>query len=172
MVDNTMRASAVGIDFGTTNSAVAVVGEDGQVTSLSWPSASGDVGVFRTALAVWSEGRAPRAVVRTAGGPQALEHALAGSGHGRFVQSIKTYLGSRAFTETRLYGQRFTIEDLVATFLGHLVPDREALLAGAARRGGGPASRLCRRQSRRGPGGDAAWRLLRPGRLRHRRPRL
>ena len=123
---------AVGIDFGTTNSSVAVVGEDGQVTSLSWPSASGDVGVFRTALAVWSEGRAPRAVVRTAGGPQALEHALAGSGHGRFIQSIKTYLGSRGFTETRLYGQRFTIEDLVATFLGHLVPDREALLAGTS----------------------------------------
>ena len=122
---------AIGIDFGTTNSAVAVVEPDGQVRSLSWPSASGEVGVFRTALAVWSEGRAPRAVVRTAGGPQALEHALSGSAHGRFIQSIKTYLGSRGFSDTRLYGRRFTIEDLVATFLGHLVPDRAALLADA-----------------------------------------
>ena len=119
---------AVGIDFGTTNSAVAVVEDDGNVRSLSWPSAAGPVGVFRTALAFWSEGRAPRAVIRTAGGPQAIEQALSGSGHGRFIQSIKTYLGSRAFSETRLYGKRFTIEDLVSTFLGHLVPDRQALL--------------------------------------------
>ena len=93
---------AVGIAFGTTNSAVAVADEDGRVRSLSWPSAAGEVGVFRTALAFWSEGRAPRALVRSAGGPQALEHALSGAGTGRFVQSIKTYLGSRAFTDTRL----------------------------------------------------------------------
>ena len=119
---------AVGIDFGTTNSAVAVVEEDGSVRSLSWPSASGEVGVFRTALAVWSEGRAPRAVVHTAGGPQALERALSDAGNGRFVQSIKSYLGSRAFTDTRLYGRRFSIEDLVSTFLGHLAPEREAVV--------------------------------------------
>ena len=118
---------AVGIDFGTTNSAVAVVEDDGVVRSLSWPSAGGPVGVFRTALAFWSEGRAPRAVIRTAGGPQAIEQALSGSGHGRFIQSIKTYLGSRAFSETRLYGKRFTIENLVSIFLGHLVPDRTSL---------------------------------------------
>ncbi len=118
---------AVGIDFGTTNSAVAVVEDDGEVKSLSWPSAAGPVGVFRTALAFWSEGRAPRAIIRTAGGPQAIEQALSGSGHGRFIQSLKTYLGSRAFSETRLYGKRFTIENLVSTFLGHLVPDRAAI---------------------------------------------
>ncbi len=122
---------AVGIDFGTTNSAVAVAEEDGQVRSLSWPSAAGSVDVFRTALAFWSEGRAPRAVLHTAGGPQALEHALSGTGQGRLIQSIKTYLGSRAFTDTRLYGQRFTLPNLVSTFLRHLVPDRDALLSEA-----------------------------------------
>ncbi len=126
---------AVGIDFGTTNSAVAVAEADGRVRSLSWPSAAGEVGVFRTALAFWSEGRAPRALVRSAGGPQALEHALSGSGTGRFVQSIKTYLGSRAFTDTRLYGRRFTIEELVSTFLHHLAPERDALLAGTGEAG-------------------------------------
>ena len=120
---------AIGIDFGTTNSAVAVVENDGSVRSLSWPASEGSVGVFRTALAFWSEGRIPRATLHTAGGPQALERALKGDGHGRFVQSIKTYLGSRGFTETRLFGKRFTIEDLVATFLGHLLPERADLLA-------------------------------------------
>ena len=41
-------------------------------------------------------------------------------GEQRFVQSLKTYLASRAFTDTRLYGTRFTIEALVATFLRDL----------------------------------------------------
>ena len=122
---------AIGIDFGTTNSAVAVVEDDGSVRSLSWPASEGSVGVFRTALAFWSEGRIPRATLHSAGGPQALDRALKGDGHGRFVQSIKTYLGSRGFTETRLFGKRFTIEDLVATFVGHLLPDRADLLADA-----------------------------------------
>ena len=167
---------AVGIDFGTTNSAVAVVEDDGEVRSLSLAIFSaGPVGVFRTALAFWSEGRAPRAVIRTAGGPQAIEQALSGSGHGRFIQSLKTYLGSRAFSETRLYGKRFTIEDLVSTFLGHLVPDRNALLgfsgtgprvvAGSA---GGVRRREPRRVARRRTAGVG----LRRSRLRRRRPRL
>ena len=122
---------AIGIDFGTTNSAVAVLHADGRVESLTWPSAAGPVGIFRTALAFWSEGRMPRAVLRHAGGPQALERALSGTEHGRFIQSIKTYLGSRAFSETRLFGRTFSVADLVTIFLEHLMPDRAARLAGA-----------------------------------------
>ncbi len=119
---------AVGIDFGTTNSAVAIADEAGEVTTVSWPSATGPVGVFRTALAMWSEGRMPRATIHHVAGPQALEHALAGTGQGRFIQSIKTYLGSRGFAETRLFGKSFSIEALVATFLGHLIPNHAGTL--------------------------------------------
>ncbi len=121
---------AIGIDFGTTNSAVAVVGDDGEVASLSWPSATGPVGVFRTALAFWSEGRVPRSVIRHVGGPQALERAVFGHGNIRFIQSVKTYLGSRAFAETRLYGKAFSIEALIAIFLGHLMSDHAGLADG------------------------------------------
>ncbi len=127
-----MVGRAIGIDFGTTNSTVAIAHGDGSVEARSWPSAQGSVGVFRTALAFWSEGRTPRATLRHAGGPRALERALDGSG-GRFIQSLKTYLGSRSFTDTRLFGKTLSIEALVATFLGHLVPDRAALLDGADR---------------------------------------
>ena len=111
---------AIGIDFGTTNSVVALVNEAGQVSNAIWPSSSGLVDIFRTALFFWSEGRALHAAVTHAAGPQALERALAGTGEGRFIQSIKTYLASRSFTDTRLFGQRFGIEDLVAIFLRHL----------------------------------------------------
>ena len=110
----------IGIDFGTTNSTVAVADQEGKVHALTWPSATGPTDLFRTAMTFWSEGRMPRAVLRHVGGPAALERARQPDGHHRFVQSIKTYLATGSITETRLYGQRFSIEGLVALFLEHL----------------------------------------------------
>lgn len=113
----------IGIDFGTTNSVVALARADGTVEAATWPSQAGMVDLFRTALYFWSEGRAPRAEVHHVAGPVALDRALAGTGEGRFVQSIKTYLASATFKETRLFAQRFSIEQLVSTFLSHLADD-------------------------------------------------
>lgn len=111
---------ALGIDFGTTNSVVALLGDDGQVRNVTWPSATGLTDIFRTALYFWSEGRPPRMQVHQVAGPEALDRALVGTGEGRFIQSIKTYVASRTFSETRLFAQRFSIEALVSTFLRDL----------------------------------------------------
>lgn len=122
----------IGIDFGTTNSTVAVADAQGRVRSLTWPSAGGPTDLFRTALTFWSEGRMPRAVLRHVGGPAALERARQPDGHHRFVQSIKTYVATASFSETRLYGQRLSIEGLVALFLDHLFEGGQAAWAAAA----------------------------------------
>jgi hypothetical chaperone protein len=108
---------ALGIDFGTTNSVVAIAGHNGHVETLSWPTLSGPTQTFRTALMFWREGRQTLHVA----GPQAIERAIAPETEQRFIQSIKTHLASALFTETRLYGERFTIERLIATFLDHLL---------------------------------------------------
>jgi hypothetical chaperone protein len=108
---------AIGIDFGTTNSVVALVGSSGEVESYMWPSRSGPTDVFRTALTFWREGRR----ITHVAGPEAIDRAIAAEGEQRFIQSIKTHLASRLFSETRLYGERFTIEKLVSIFLSHLV---------------------------------------------------
>lgn len=121
-----MTPFALGIDFGTTNSTVAIADAGGNVETLSWPSQGGPVEVFRTAMTFWSEGRMPRAVLHHVGGPQALERALRPDGHQRFVQSIKTYLGTASFAETRLFGRKFTLPALIAAFLEHLL-DHEAV---------------------------------------------
>lgn len=112
------RIVGVGVDFGTTNSVVALATAAGAVRCLEWPGEDGGTtGTFRTALALWRDGGA----VQQAAGPAALARALAPEGDARFVQSIKTHLGSRAFAETRLFGRRFLIEDLVAGVLAPLL---------------------------------------------------
>ncbi|WOJ89633.1 Hsp70 family protein [Methylocapsa polymorpha] len=115
----------LGVDFGTTNSVVALAYPGGHVESLSWPSAFGPTETFRTALMFWREGRNK---VRHVAGPEAIARAINPEGEQRFIQSIKTHLASPLFTETRLYGERFTIERLVATFLERLF-DQDALHA-------------------------------------------
>ena len=133
MTRSSREPVGVGIDFGTTNSVVALAFANGDVESLSWPTAEGPTSTFRTALTVWREGRA----VMHVAGPEAIARAAKPVGEQRFIQSLKTHLASRLFSETRLYGKRFTIEDLIATFLGHLL-EGAAIPQGCAIAGGRP----------------------------------
>jgi hypothetical chaperone protein len=153
--------TGIGVDFGTTNSVVALAFAGGHVESLHWPSldhddfrsnrskirnvidagsserdaggkvvstvphpSPGATDTFRTALMFWREGRK----IAHAAGPAAIARAIAQEGEQRFIQSIKSHLASRLFAETRLYGERFTIERLIAMFLSALF-DNERLRA-------------------------------------------
>lgn len=107
---------AVGVDFGTTNSVVSFCSAQGEVQSLSWPSGRGPLETFRTALLYWKDDRKLGHVA----GPQALERALLADPQDRFIQSFKTHVSSRVFSEARLFGVKVTIEQMVAMFLEHL----------------------------------------------------
>jgi hypothetical chaperone protein len=124
-------AISIGIDFGTTNSVVAVADADGRVHAMTWNSAVGETPTYRTALAFRRRivDRAP--VAEVAAGPRAIAWALDPDGDQRFVQSIKTHLGSHAFRETRIHGVRYGIADLIALFLRRLIAEG-ALPEGAA----------------------------------------
>jgi hypothetical chaperone protein len=133
----------VGIDFGTTNSVIAIADEAGAVHAMSWPSAEGPTPVFRTALAFRTQTIDGRRATATRAGPAAVAWALDPVDNQRFVQSIKTHLGSQAFRETRIFGQKFTLEGLIALFLRHLVgegllPDGTAFPADAVIAAGRP----------------------------------
>jgi hypothetical chaperone protein len=110
----------IGIDFGTTNSVIAVADDSGRVRAMRWPSASGPQDVYRTALAFRSLATEGTRRTVTAAGPEAIAWALDPAPHQRFVQSIKTHLGSAAFGEMRVFGERLTLDGLIARFLGHL----------------------------------------------------
>lgn len=115
-----MTTAAIGIDFGTTNSVVALADADGSVTTRSFVTKQGAVDAYRSALMFWREGRPPQASIVHVSGPDALDMALGMTTEHRFLQSLKTHLSSRAFQETRLFGKLFKLEDLIGVFLSDL----------------------------------------------------
>jgi hypothetical chaperone protein len=96
----------VGIDFGTTNSAVAVADDTGGVQMV--PLAGEPH--WRTVLYFEPGG------ALTAGGP-AIARYLETCGDGRLIQSIKSHLASASFSRTVIFGRRWQIEDMIAAYL-------------------------------------------------------
>lgn len=96
----------VGIDFGTTNSAVAIADARGDVNLVPLAGAS----YWRTVLYFEPGGGI------TAGTPAIARYVETG-GEGRLVQSIKSHLASAAFSRTSIYGRRWQLEDMIAAYL-------------------------------------------------------
>lgn len=112
---------AIGIDFGTTNSVVAMLRADGCCETLQ--HANGEV--FRSVLCFWNDGGAQ---ARHAAGPAAIEAYLEDPLESRLVMSLKSYLAQRSFTETRIFGRSWRLEEMIALFLRELLaPFRDQL---------------------------------------------
>ena len=112
-------AAAIGIDFGTTNSVVAIRQEDGSVATRRHAS----LDVFRSVLCFWTEPGRGRTELRQEAGPEAISAYLEDPLDSRLIMSMKTYLAQRSFTETRIFGHPFTLERLIGCFLRALLAD-------------------------------------------------
>jgi hypothetical chaperone protein len=112
---------AIGVDFGTTNSVVAVRQDDGSVAVLRHGPGLRDV--FRTILCFWAEEARGRQLLHETAGPAAIDAYLEDPLDSRLIMSMKTYLAQRSFTETRIFGRIFTLERLIATFLHALLSE-------------------------------------------------
>ncbi len=108
----------LGVDFGTTNSVVAVATDDGALHSARIAVSAATVETIRSVLCFWSDGGALRHAI----GPAAVERYLDDPGECRLIMSMKTYLAQRSFSETRVFGQAFGLERLVGLFLAALLP--------------------------------------------------
>ena len=112
-------STTIGIDFGTTNTVVAVTGPDGEVAVLRLAAPEGDLAAFRSALSFQllsgADGRTPERVVQA--GPWAIEAYVEDPLETRFIQSFKTFAASAAFTETVIDNRRYKFEDLLSAFL-------------------------------------------------------
>ena len=114
---------AIGVDFGTTNSVVALLHENGSVTTQRHMAGPALLDVFRSVLCFWTEEGRGRSVLRQAAGPAAIAAYLEDPLDSRLIMSMKTYLAQKSFTETRIFGQPFTLERLIGRFLRVLLCD-------------------------------------------------
>src|ERR1041384_1676619 len=114
--------SVIGLDFGTTNSAIAVadVGKEKEATLASFDAGSGTTTSFRSILYFPPKDRSATVKADTKAGPEAISSYLEADSKGRLILSIKFYLGSRLFTSTQINGRSYTLEDLIAIILRRL----------------------------------------------------
>lgn len=106
----------LGIDFGTTNTVVAFAQPDGTVRSASYSTQD----VFRSVLCFWTAHRGASQHLNHAAGPEAITAYLDDPQDSRLILSMKSYLAQRSFSETRIFGRRFTLQSLISTFLRSL----------------------------------------------------
>ncbi|WP_342361068.1 Hsp70 family protein [Terrarubrum flagellatum] len=125
---------AIGIDFGTSNTVVALADGSGRVEAIRFAHGGSDHNVFVTALCFWDERHAGTKRMRVEGGPWAIEEFMAGHLAHRFIQSFKSFAASASFQETRIFRERFRFEDLLATFLRTLKRHADDRLDFASRR--------------------------------------
>jgi len=108
-------AVSIGIDFGTSNTVIALATDDGQIEAIRFDHAGQRHSVYVSALCFWEE--RPGSGAQAEGGPWAIEQFLDGRHIHRFIQSFKTFAASASFNSTQVFRQRYRFEDLLAAFL-------------------------------------------------------
>jgi len=121
---------SVGLDFGTTNSALAVIGEDGRPQLARYTLAHERWSTFRSILYFAQDRLDAQRQPWPYAGPEAILQYLEAEEIGRLMQSMKSYLSSRSFQATQVFHKVYTLEALVAFIIRDLM--------GAATEGLGP----------------------------------
>lgn len=110
----------LGLDFGTTNTVMAVT-EDGTTTdSMTFTSSAGTADSMRTALSFMKDKQLGAAALHVEAGHAAIHQFIENPGDSRFLQSIKTFAASSLFQGTLIHGKRHSFEDLMDVFLRKL----------------------------------------------------
>ena len=104
----------VGLDFGTTNSALAVMCTDGTVQLATFQDNGQVTTTFRSVLYFFHPDEDEYGDPHVVAGPQAIRSYRRAEPKGRFMQSIKSFLASRLFERTRVFTRQYTLEDLIA----------------------------------------------------------
>lgn len=110
----------IGLDFGTTNSAIAVADSGKEATLARFANGKDTTTSFRSILYFPAKDRSATVKAETKAGPEAISSYLEADTKGRLILSVKSYLGSRLFSATQINGRYYTLEDLIAIILRRL----------------------------------------------------
>lgn len=119
-MDGATTTGALGLDFGTTNTVVAIADGEGNSRLTDFAGAQANGAVFRTALCFWEDERAWKGIAYEAG-PWAIAEFLQSPLDSRFVQSFKSVAASPLFERAQIFGKNFRFEELGQRFLQRLV---------------------------------------------------
>ena len=113
-------ATALGLDFGTTNTVLARLAQGKDTASVSFRSPAGQSDAMRTALSFIKDPQLGASALQVEAGQAAIRAFIDNPGDCRFLQSIKTFAASPLFQGTLIHGRRFQFEDLMEVFLKRL----------------------------------------------------
>ena len=119
-MDSDPAAQALGLDFGTTNTVVALADGLGGAELVEFAGEHATGAVFRSALCFWEEERGWNGIAHDAG-PWAIAEYLQSPLDSRFVQSFKSVAASPTFERATLFNKPFRFEDFGRLFLQRLV---------------------------------------------------
>ncbi len=120
----------VGLDFGTTNSALSIMDPGQSPKLMRFYRDSGPTAMFRSVLYFTPEALETQRRPAPVCGPQGIDLYLEeDDGSGRLMQSLKTWLASTSFTHTIVGPRaRFTLEELIALIVRDMRMEAEATL--------------------------------------------
>src|ERR1700733_2008428 len=110
-----------GIDFGTTNSAVAMLQPGKELQLARFTFRGEEIPSCRSVL-YFEQSKTANGQRRVHGysGPGAIERYLEAEEKGRLIQSLKSHLASRTLTGTEVFGRRHRLEGLIARIVSDL----------------------------------------------------
>jgi len=136
---------SLGIDFGTTNTVLALADAGGPAHLVRFPApnslldgradgaSGGELFAFRSCLSFYAPHDLPGERSISAG-PWAIEAYVEDPAETRFIQSFKSFAAQESFSETQILNRRYRFEDLLSTFLLKVRDYAGAELAGLPER--------------------------------------
>lgn len=110
---------ALGLDFGTTNSVVALAAQ-GESHLVDFAGARATGAVFRSALCFWHDEDAKGGLAHEAG-PWAIAEYMDYPEDSRFLQSFKSVAASPIFESASVFEKRFRFEELGQMYLARMI---------------------------------------------------
>lgn len=123
-----MSSTYYGLDFGTTNSSLAYTQDGGGVGMVRFPHGEEAVESYRSLLYLEQIKAHGRTTVKSWSGPAGIGHYLESEGHGRLMQSLKSFLTSRSLETTDVFGRAHSLEELIARILRDIRESAERIL--------------------------------------------
>ena len=106
----------IGIDFGTSNSVVALANETEAVELLGFSLLGAATNAYRSLLFFEPDEQEVRLPIQFTAGTDAIEAYLDALGEGRLVQSFKTHLTTATLGRTLIGHHQVSLDDMLALF--------------------------------------------------------